>query len=80
MLGNWSTVGNPRLSDRSRTFIGGTAQCGARHTIERSSYFADVSLSDWLVRTPPALVAQHFNVDVATIAKFPNDKPEIMRR
>jgi oxalate decarboxylase len=25
-----------------------------------------------------ALVAQHLNVDVATIAKFPNDKPEIM--
>jgi oxalate decarboxylase len=44
----------------------------------RSSYFADVSLSDWLARTPPALVAQHLNVDVATIAKFPNDKPEIM--
>jgi oxalate decarboxylase len=44
----------------------------------RSSYFADISLSDWLARTPPALVAQHLNVDVATIAKFPNDKPEIM--
>ena len=42
------------------------------------SYFADVSLSDWLARTPPALVARHLNVDVATIAKFPNDKPEIM--
>jgi hypothetical protein len=44
----------------------------------RSSYFADISLSDWLAHTPPALVAQHLNVDVATIAKFPNDKPEIM--
>jgi oxalate decarboxylase len=44
----------------------------------RSSYFADVSLSDWLARTPPALVAQHLNVDSATIAKFPNDKPEVM--
>jgi oxalate decarboxylase len=37
----------------------------------RSSYFADVSLSDWLARTPPALVAQHLNVEVATIAKSP---------
>jgi len=46
----------------------------------RSSYFADISLSDWLARTPPALVAQHLNVDVATIAKFPNDKPEVMPR
>src|ERR1700716_3880523 len=36
----------------------------------RSSYFADISLSDWLARTPPALVAQHLNVDVATIAKL----------
>ena len=44
----------------------------------RSSYFADVSLSDWLARTPPALVAQHLNVDVTTIARFPDDKPEIM--
>jgi oxalate decarboxylase len=44
----------------------------------RSAYFADVSLSDWLVRTPPELVAQHLNVDPATIAKFPKNKPEIM--
>ena len=27
----------------------------------RSSYFADVSLAQWLVHTPQALVAQHFN-------------------
>ena len=44
----------------------------------RSPYFADVSLSDWLTHTPPELVAQHLNMDVATIAKFPNNKPEIM--
>jgi oxalate decarboxylase len=44
----------------------------------RSSYFADVSLSDWLTHTPAALVAQHLNMDVATIAKFPADKPEVM--
>jgi oxalate decarboxylase len=44
----------------------------------RSSYFADVSLSDWLTHTPAALVAQHLNVDAATIARFPKDKPEIM--
>jgi oxalate decarboxylase len=44
----------------------------------RSSYFADVSLSDWLTHTPPALVAQHLRMDEATIAKFPADKPEIM--
>ena len=44
----------------------------------RSSYFADVSLSDWVTHTPPALVAQHLNVDEATFAKFPNNKPEVM--
>lgn len=44
----------------------------------RSSYFADISLSDWLTHTPPALVAQHLRVDEATIARFPTDKPEIM--
>jgi len=44
----------------------------------RSSYFADVSLSDWVTHTPPALVAQHLNVDEATIAMFPNNKPEVM--
>jgi oxalate decarboxylase len=44
----------------------------------RSPYFEDVSLSDWLTHTPPAMVAAHLNLDTATIAKFPNDKPEIM--
>ena len=44
----------------------------------RSPYFADVSLSDWISRTPPALVAQHLNVSEATIASFPRNKPEIM--
>ncbi|SFK03154.1 oxalate decarboxylase family bicupin [Methylocapsa palsarum] len=44
----------------------------------RSPYFADVSLSDWVTHTPPALVAQHLNIDPATIAKFPNNKPEVM--
>jgi oxalate decarboxylase len=44
----------------------------------RSSYYADVSLSDWLTHTPPALVAQHLNVDEATIAKFPSNSPAVM--
>ncbi|MDQ6702710.1 MAG: oxalate decarboxylase family bicupin [Pseudomonadota bacterium] len=44
----------------------------------KSSYFADVSLSDWMTHTPPALVAQHLSVDEATIAKFPDNKPEVM--
>jgi oxalate decarboxylase len=44
----------------------------------RSSYFADVSLTDWLTHTPPSLVTQHFNVDKAVIAEFPNDRPLVV--
>jgi oxalate decarboxylase len=44
----------------------------------RSSYYADVSLSDWLTHTPPALVAQHLNLDEGTIAKWPHNRPEVM--
>jgi oxalate decarboxylase len=44
----------------------------------RSDRFEDVSLSDWLTHTPPAMVAATFNMDPATIAKFPKDKPEII--
>ena len=44
----------------------------------RSSYFADVSLSDWITHTPPALITQHLNVSPETIAKFPRSKPEVM--
>src|ERR1700744_3002065 len=44
----------------------------------RAPYFADVSLSAWIARTPPAMVAQHLNVSEATIAKFPKNKPEFM--
>jgi oxalate decarboxylase len=44
----------------------------------RSDHFADVSLSDWLTHAPPELVAQHLNVDAATIARFPKNKPVVM--
>jgi oxalate decarboxylase len=44
----------------------------------RSSYFADVSLSDWLTHTPPALVAQHLNVDPSVISSFPANKPLVL--
>jgi oxalate decarboxylase len=46
--------------------------------IFRSDRFEDISLSDWLTHVPRGLVAQHLNVDPAVIAKFPNDKPDIM--
>jgi oxalate decarboxylase len=44
----------------------------------RSSYFSDVSLSDWLSHTPRGLVAQHLNIDPATVARFPNSKPVVV--
>ena len=44
----------------------------------RSDRFEDVSLSDWLTHTPPAMVAATFNVTPGTVAKFPNNKPEIL--
>jgi oxalate decarboxylase len=40
--------------------------------------FLDVSLSDWITHTPPALVAQHLNLNEETIARFPRSKPEIV--
>jgi oxalate decarboxylase len=43
----------------------------------RASEFQDVSLADWMARTPPALVAQHLNVSQETIEKFPRSKAEI---
>jgi oxalate decarboxylase len=44
----------------------------------RSDHFASISLSDWLSHTPPALVAQHLNVDAAALGQFPRNRPEIM--
>jgi oxalate decarboxylase len=44
----------------------------------RASEFQDVSLTDWMARTPPALVAQHLNVSQETIGKFPRSKAEIV--
>lgn len=42
------------------------------------SEYEEVSLSAWLTHTPPALVAQHLNIDPADIAKFPNNAPGIV--
>jgi oxalate decarboxylase len=44
----------------------------------RAPRYEEVSLSDWLTHTPPALVAQHLNVEETTIAKWPGDRPLIM--
>jgi oxalate decarboxylase len=44
----------------------------------RAPRYEEFSLSDWLTHTPPKLVAQHLNVDEATIAKWPHNRPGIM--
>ena len=37
----------------------------------RSPYFLDVSLSEWLTHTPPAMVAATFNIDPADDREVP---------
>lgn len=46
----------------------------------RSSYFADISLSDWLAHTPPQMVSQHLNVAASAVGRFPKNKPVILPR
>ena len=45
----------------------------------RSSYFADISLNQWMALTPPELVRAHLNLDDSTIAALSKDKPIIVR-
>src|SRR6266481_1293047 len=44
----------------------------------RASRYEEISLSNWLTHTPPALVAQHLSVDEATIAEWPDNAPGVM--
>jgi oxalate decarboxylase len=44
----------------------------------RAPRYEEISLSNWLRHTPPALVAQHLNIDEATIAKWPDNSPGVM--
>jgi len=46
--------------------------------IFKTDTYQDISLSDWLTHTPPALVAAHFNLSLEDIAKFPNNIPIVM--
>ena len=46
--------------------------------IFKSDRFAEVSLSDWLTHTPPKLVSEHLNIPEDVIARFPNNRPDIM--
>ncbi|MGO8955437.1 MAG: cupin domain-containing protein [Rhodomicrobium sp.] len=44
----------------------------------KSSHYAEISLTGWLTHTPKSLVAQHLNLDEATIKQFPSSIPKLM--
>lgn len=50
------------------------------HAVVQIRVPSSKSASDpnWLTHTPPALVAQHLNIEEATIAKWPHDGPGVM--
>jgi oxalate decarboxylase len=45
----------------------------------RSSYFADISLNQWMALLPPELVRAHLNLDERTMAGLRKDKPVIVK-
>ena len=45
----------------------------------RSSYFADISLTQWMALTTPSLVRHHLNLDAQTVAGLSKDKPIIVK-
>ena len=40
----------------------------------KSDHYADLSLSNWMSRTPPQLVMQHLNISRETLAAIPKEK------
>ena len=46
----------------------------------KSSFYQDLSLSEWLAHTPPELVMAHLNIDKATLDAIPRDKLVIVPR
>ncbi len=46
--------------------------------IFKSDRYSEISLSQWLARTPPQMVAQHLNVDPAVIGRFPKNAPDVV--
>src|SRR6202158_425009 len=46
----------------------------------KSSFYQDLSLSEWLTHTPPELVMAHLNIDRATLDAIPRDEQVIVPR
>ena len=44
----------------------------------RSSYYADISLDQWLALIPPELVEGHLNVDAQTMSKLRKEKMPVV--
>lgn len=60
-------------------YIENTGQETLRYLeVFRSSYFADLSLNQWLGLTTPKLVQRHLNFDQSTMAVLRKDKPILM--
>ena len=46
----------------------------------KSSFYQDLSLSEWLTHTPPELVMAHLNLDKATLDSIPREEVVVMPR
>jgi len=46
----------------------------------KSNVFQEISMNQWLSRTPPELVAAHLHLDKATLNAIPKDKSVIVPR
>src|SRR5438034_8141254 len=46
----------------------------------KSSFYQDLSLSEWLAHTPPELVMAHLNIDKATLDAIPKDELVVVPR
>ena len=46
--------------------------------IFKADRYEEVSLTDWLTHTPPALVAAHLGIDPAVIGRFPRGRPDVV--
>lgn len=44
----------------------------------KSSFYQDLSLSEWLAHTPPELVMAHLNIDRTTLDAIPRDETVVM--
>lgn len=44
----------------------------------KSSYYQDISLSEWISHTPPELIAEHLRLDKATLDAIPREKSVIV--